>query len=485
MRVFGGTLAGADGHCKAVFVQPCCGAPLCAEKGIYFMALPRYIGRNPFQDDFMPMTQPVAAMPDHPLRYELSNELHARPFPTLQAPCQALFLAIKPAKDAAKRDRAADRAHLLALLDRFGATHPGPDATHYFGQLGRNRIKWESHTEFVTYTIFVDGVEERPFNPASFDVFPTDWLADAPGQRLTSALIRVEPFTEKPEDLLARAESWFVPESLAVSHVVDESGVIMGDFRIDSAGHSRFAVFLHPDTDARRAGRIVQRVTEIETYKTVSMLGLSKARELSSRMGELDGQLTALVADMTAETGQADDHLEGLLAISASLENLLAQSTFRFGATKAYEALVVQRIAVLRESRFEGRQTLAEFMQRRFDPAMRTVSSTQDRLRAMAERAKRAGDLLRTRVDVERQTQNQSLLESMDRRAALQLRLQRTVEGLSVVAISYYAVNLVIYMLAPFADDIGLGKAGLGALATPLVLLAVWAMLRRIHKTME
>ena len=107
----------------------------------------------------------------------------------------------------------------------------------------------------------------------------------------------------------------------------------------------------------------------------------------------------------------------------------------------------------MREERFEGRQSFGEFMMRRFDPAMRTVKSAERRLQAMAERAIRAGNLLRTRVDVERSAQNQDLLASMDRRADAQLRLQRTVEGLSVVAISYYAVNLVRYMAYPFAPE--------------------------------
>jgi len=120
-------------------------------------------------------------------------------------------------------------------------------------------------------------------------------------------------------------------------------------------------------------------------------------------------------------------------------------------------------------------------MMRRFDPAMRTVTSTQDQLRTMSDRALRAGNLLRTRVDVERSAQNQALLTSMDKRADLQLRLQRTVEGLSVVAISYYAVNLVLYILGPVAKA-GISKITLAAITTPIVLLIVWLMMERIHK---
>ena len=90
---------------------------------------------------------------------------------------------------------------------------------------------------------------------------------------------------------------------------------------------------------------------------------------------------------------------------------------------------------------------------------MRTVASAEDRLRAMIERTRRAADLLRTRVDVERSAQNQALLERMDRRADLQLRLQHTVEGLSVVAISYYAVGLIGYAVYPVAHAMAIDKA--------------------------
>lgn len=419
---------------------------------------------------------------DHPLRYHLTNELHARPFPSLTAPCHAAFLAIKRTQDAANRDKAQDRAHLLDLLDRFGAQHPQPDATHYFGEIGRYKLKWENHTEFVTYTVFIDGVSDRPFDPASFDVFPEDWLAKAPGARITSALIRVEQSNDPGEELFDKLHDWFVPSSLACSWVLDRSALMASDFRIDTAGHARFALFVTSEAGRRRVGRIVQRLTEIETYKTMSMLGLPRARSLSRKMGEIDPKLSGLVEHIATGNHAPDETLDQLLAISARLENLQAQSAFRIGATEAYEALVHQRIEVLREERFGGRQTFREFMMRRFDPAMRTVKSTRGQLRAMAERAARAGELLRTQVDVARSAQNQKLLESMDKRADLQLRLQETVEGLSVVAISYYAVSLAAYAAYPVAEPLGLSKGLLTAILTPLVVLAVWMMVRRIRQ---
>lgn len=421
---------------------------------------------------------------DHPLRYAMANELHARPFPAVKAPSRAAYLAIKPASNAAGRDREADRAHLIDLLDRFGAQHPQPGATHYFGTIGKHQLKWESHTEFVTYTVFGEGLAQQPFDAATFGIFPLDWLETAPGTRVTSALIRIE-VADGDDGITEKAREWFVPESLAISRVIEDDLVVAGDFRIDSAGHMRFAVFARPHVGKRRVGRVVQRLCEIETYKAMSMLGLSLARSLGPKMAEFDKSLTDLLEDMRGSVADPAQVLQSLLEVSAEIENTLAQASFRFGATGAYEIIVNQRIGVLREGRFNGRQTFGEFMMRRFDPAMRTVKSTQERLQGMSDRALRAGDLLRTRVDVERSAQNQELLTSMDRRADLQLRLQKTVEGLSVVAISYYAVNLVLYMAGPLEKSFGISKVVMAAVATPIVLGLVWMMVNRIRKHMD
>ncbi len=421
----------------------------------------------------------MAKIQDHRLRYELTNELHARPFPALNVPSHAAFLAVKQEGNAAGRDRQADFDHLLALLDRYGAAHPQPGATHYFGEIGKHWLKWESHSEFVTYTIFADGLEARAFDPAAFGLFPDDWLEALPGKRITSALIRIAP-RPGDEEVRARLDEWFVRESLVAVEVLDGAAVLAGDFRIDPAGHLRFAVFAGEGISKRRVGRIVQRICEIETYKTMAMLGLVEARATAGQMRHVGDALSELVKGLSGSACEAEEDLAALLALSSELEGLTARTSFRFGATRAYEAIVHARIEVLREKRFANRQTFADFMTRRFDPAMRTVQAAETRLERMAARAARAGNLLRTRVDVERSAQNQKLLESMNKRADLQLRLQETVEGFSVVAISYYALSLVTYMALPLLETTGLSKGQITALLVIPVVAVVWLMVRRI-----
>ena len=422
---------------------------------------------------------------DHPLRFKIANELHTRPFPIMEAPCTAAFIALKQKGDSATRDPQQEFAHLVELLDRHGAPHPQPNATHYYGQIGKNLLKWEQHTEFVTYTVFNEGLDPRPFEDEVFSSFPSDWLANAPGQRVTSVSLRIET-TDDRDRISQCVKDWFVPESLAVSSVLDDAAVVAADFRIDPMGHQRFAIFPKGQTGGRRLGRIVQRLCEIETYKAMSMLGFSHAQNMGKQLNELDRQLTDLMGSMRSSDADAETTLHALLGIASEMETLSAQGSFRFGATGAYSAIVSQRIAALREERFHGRQSFAEFMMRRYEPAMRTVNSTELRLDALSSRSTRAANLLRTRVDVERSAQNQALLTSMDRRSDQQLQLQRTVEGLSVVAISYYAVSLAAYLLDPMGNVVGLSKGMMTALITLPVVALVWLILRRIrHHTIK
>ena len=423
----------------------------------------------------------MAQLIDHPLRHATASELHARPFPNVSAPARAAFFAYTSAQNGSGRNEAADRAHFLRLLDYYDVIYPAETDSHFFGQLGEVWLKWECHTEFVTYTAFVDGLGDRAFDGSEFSIFPADWQAAMPGTILSSTSIRVEE-DQDTQSIKDKLEGWFVSESLAASRVLDSAAVIAGDYRMDENGNMRFALFVPPTTGRRRVGRIVQRLNEIEVYKTMSMLGLMRARALSVELNAVDTNLSALVADLADDQVSAEDNLNGLLQLSADLEGHSVAVAYRFSASKAYAAIVAQRIEVLRETQFEGRQTFREFMMRRFDPAMRTVQALDNRLQDLISRAIRTGDLLRTRVDVERQTQNQELLSSMNRRADVQLQLQRTVEGLSVVAISYYATGLSLYVLMPLSDIIGMTKGILTAAVVPLVIGSVYLALRRIRK---
>lgn len=424
---------------------------------------------------------------EHPLRYALTNELHARPFTELDAPGRALHIAIMPPENAAERDRTADLAHLTALLDRYGGAHPAPEANHHSADFGAFRLKWERHTEFVSYTLYEQGPATSLFAASLARHFPEDWLAAAPGVVIAANQVEVLRAASYEEALRIHSEvllPHFFGESLASARVLDDNAIACGDFRIHADGFARFAVVVHGPIGPRRTGRIVQRLVEIETYSTLALLALPVARALAPEMNRIERQLTRLAEQVAEDRGVSPDAqlLGELTTLSAEIEARAAATAFRFAAATAYEAIVGERIAMLREERISGRQLFSEFMVRRFDPAMRTCHAAERRLADLAARASRIAELLLARVNVAVEAQNQQLLASMDRRAALQLRLQEMVEGFSVVAISYYAVNLLGYLLGPLAHRAGVGHSLLIAMAVPPVLIGVAFAVRRMRR---
>lgn len=422
--------------------------------------------------------------PDHPQRYPMTLELHARPFPALDSPCEAIHIALTP-RDAAEKARMPD--HLAALVARFGGPPPAPDAAHYFAELGRMQLKWERHTEFCAYTFFLPGHHDEPFALPLERVAPADWLADAPGSVIAAIRVHVESCAQLGDAEgpgFQRLFPHFTPESLAAAAVGEGQAAVMGDFRIHPDGFSRFAVLIPPVTGARRLGRIVQRLIEIETYRIMAMLALPTAREAGPKLSAIADRLNALTEEITAENADDRDSLAALTSLSAEIETVATETGYRFAASRAYAALVEQRIDVLREKRFANRQSLHEFMARRFEPAMRTMEAVDRRRAALTDRAARTAALLSTRVNVAVEAQNQDLLASMNRRAELQLQLQHTVEGLSVVAISYYAVGLAGYVLKPLAKALGASPEAVIAVAALPIVAGVWLFLRRLKRSM-
>ena len=241
-------------------------------------------------------------------------------------------------------------------------------------------------------------------------------------------------------------------------------------------------VLTPPGTTDTRAGRISQRLLEIETYRLMALRGLPVAKTLGPTLSAAEAQLASITAQLENKSTSEQELLDQLVSLAARVERATAENTYRFAATRAYDAVVTQRIAELREKPIPGTQTIGEFMQRRLSPAMATVAASAQRLTSLSERVSRTSALLRTRVDIVTEAQNQQLLAKLTRGQELQLQLQATVEGLSIAAISYYVISLLLY-IAKGAKAAGLPiqpEMAAGAMV-PLVLWVVWRTTRRIH----
>jgi uncharacterized membrane-anchored protein len=256
------------------------------------------------------------------------------------------------------------------------------------------------------------------------------------------------------------------------------------DFRI--AADERTHILLVPHhNDPPRLGRLLRRVVELETYRNMALVTLPPAQAALRSLDTLEEDLRAISGAMPADGPAADDGdarlLTDLTAIAARLERLRCGVSFRLGAANAYAALFSQRVDELREEHVEGSERISVFLNRRFAPAMATCTSLSSRLDAAGMRIDRVSALLRTRVDVAVERQNSALLKSMNERAAAQLRLQQTVEGLSVFAIAYYLTGLLERPLAALALYWPWLQAPLvPALVALAAIAAVWLGLQRL-----
>ena len=377
--------------------------------------------------------------PDHPDRRPLADEVHARPYEALETPGRATCVAVRV--DSADRER--ERAHLGALCERFGIAPPAPETIHFVAALGTLRLKWERHSEFSSYTVLVPGQSSQPFGEPAGSLLPPGWLEGIPGLTLFAAHAALVRGGDGPPDAALLAEH-FGGNVVIGGEIGDGAGVACTDFRIHADGHARF-LLLDRRLTTRQAGRMLQRLFEIEAYRMMALLALPVARREGARIVSIERSLAELTEHIARSDGADEALLGELTGLAAQVESSLVASQYRFGASGAYYQLVRTRIAELRERRIPGMQPIDEFMTRRIGPAMATCESMSRRLRDLSERVARASNLLSTRVEIAREQQNQALLASMDRRARLQLRLQQTVEGLSVAAVTYYVVGLVGY----------------------------------------
>ncbi|MEQ8399210.1 DUF3422 domain-containing protein [Thalassobaculum sp.] len=414
----------------------------------------------------------------HSEREALTLELHDRPFRPMAAPLRISHLAIATGERGGERDQ----AQFAALCRRFGKAEPAASAKHFTVDLGPFTVKWERHTEFSSYTLLREEPVEHPFAETVFGLAPKEWVDGLFGEVMVAVHLTV---TDDGEAVDAnRLSRWFDGNPVFGSALADSRATLYGDLRTHDDGFERL-ILRAGAFEPMLLGQLVQRVLELVTYARFAMLSLPIARSASPRLEEIERGLAEVAGTLADGNRQASDEtlLERLSGLSAELEDVVAASNYRYGASTAYAEIVENRLRDLQPAAVDGYINLFGYLMRRLSPAMRTCFSVATRQEALSRRANRLSSLLRTGIEVRLEAQNRDLLESMNRRSAQALALQRTVEGLSVVAVSYYALSLVKVALD------GLAKAGhLGgidpsvatALSLPLVVAAIWFALRRL-----
>ncbi len=426
---------------------------------------------------------------EHVLRRSLSDELHARSFQEFEGGGRFIrFVFMIESTDQT----------IIEPINRFLTKFDAPQITSEEKfkrvEMGSFSLRVERHTEFVTLGFIVKGekiqtgLAEGAFEPESHEALPFQLVEEIP-EKLFHA-IWLEIGGNPPKDLTPeKVQDIIKGRSGASSSISGGAAQVHFSFDIDHNGFSRALIF-NNTIPASRLCRIVLRMVELETYRMLALLGLPTARRYMNQLSQIEQKLSDVTHQLNDQIASGNEMVQELLPelsqMAAKVEQIAADTSYRLAATMAYRDIFLSRLETLQISKLNGHQGLNGFLDRRMMPAMQTCVAFGDRLANLSERISRTGSLLRTQTETNIQRQNRDLLASMNRRAKAQLRLQQTVEGLSVAAVTYYGVGLVAYVskalpLMKWEVDITLVKA----LSVPLVALAVWMFLHKFRKTVQ
>lgn len=436
---------------------------------------------------------------DHPQRYALHNEIHARPpialWPNERIINQAFILdAISRRQQLSWINRASNSFPLY-----HGTAHnPSIRVLEIAPEPQRILLKWEMHGEFVSVTIFSQQSDTASFESRDAVLTKTgkrlesvnaQGLNELTGQRLVALDIALESAQPYPDayEVAKRFSGNTVVGSVVTSN---QNAQLWTDLQLDEAGFIQM-ILRGPAIGSRQAGRTVQRMIDAETYRMMALLALPHAKSLAEplRSAELElARVSEKIATAQKKTTidlSVDAQLLGdVSALAAQVEGWISANGLRFTAAEAYHELVKRSLVELHETTIPGVQMLNTFMDRRFEPAMRTCKWTVRRLRDLSDRISRTTQILKTRIEFVNESQQQELLSSMDRRAKLQLRLQQTVEGLSIIVMTYYATGLLQYVAKGLKQyGVPLDPDQVGLISVPTIAIGLlWYLTVRRRK---
>ncbi|MEH6727964.1 MAG: DUF3422 domain-containing protein [Hyphomicrobiales bacterium] len=411
----------------------------------------------------------------HPERARVLDEVHARPFEPITSPRTVRHVSLLSGLEGATALREA-----ICQYARKAGVAPPADGARYcvldgFG----GRLRWEQHSEFSSLTW-----DAPPRNSHDGLALVIEQAKQPLGQIISMTRIDV---LESSSDV--DFEKIYDKRSLCVSEVHQGLALIATDFRQSADGATGMSILNQGASDIA-VGGLVQRLLEIETYRTLALLGLPLAQRTAPIVGDIENSLANITSNLKDNLqGVSEQLLDDITRLSADLEANAAACLFRFGASKAYHEIVRLRLDAIQEISYQHHPTLDAFLIRRMQPAMQTIRALEERQANLSRKLSRAANLLRTRVDVGLERQNRDLLASMNHRAKQQFRLQQTVEGLSIAAISYYVVGLIAYLLkgidAPLQALFGTPYIGniLTAVSVPFVVAGMWLVVRRIRQS--
>ena len=431
---------------------------------------------------------------EHPIRRVLNDELHARKFNNFDGTGRFIRYVYFTQGD----DKLLMR-HVNEMLVKLKLPEMAADVKFVRLEADGYAIRVERHTEFMSVSLIdIDevssaSVPKGAFDESAYPHLPFQLIRDLKHPLFHAMWLEISNSPARKPNA-ASMEKILQGRAVAGSQISSGGGQLYCSFDIDDADYSRMVLF-NKSIAGHRMGRVIQRAIEMETYRLIALLSLPKVKQFSPVLDRIEENLrkasSALskahqINEASQSVEEADKLLASLTSLAAELEQVYAETSYRFSAGNAYQEIVTARLFALSTQRLDGFQSIRGFLDKRMMPAMQSANAFSGRMERLSRRIAYAGQLQRSQTELALQKQNRDLLMSMNKRTSAQLRLQQTVEGLSIAAVTYYGVGLVGYFANGFPlADWGIDLIVLKTIAVPVIAFLVWRNIRHVSDALQ
>lgn len=318
-------------------------------------------------------------------------------------------------------------------------------------------VTWEAHTEYYSYQVWHipdDKLKPLEFGPLTF---PNYAMPLSPlGIEVNALDILVLPHTSLSVE---EVKNTMPGPQVYGSRIFGQDISVMTTFTHDEYHRERYLIMC-PSFDVllTQLARTIDTLVAIENYTHLILLPLQAFAQSVDQVHQYEQRHLYQRGVITTEIGgSTPDKLQHWLTVLTQdfmkVSRLAESMRFKLSASVPYERIIRSNLALLQEQGIDGCRKISEYVDGKTIGVADGYQQLIKRINALVNDFQGSIAVIRTKVELQLQDQNLALqdqnlqlLRSVDKTTRSQAILQHTVEGLSVIVISYYLSGLGSYV---------------------------------------
>ncbi len=301
----------------------------------------------------------------------------------------------------------------------------------------------QTHTEFLSITFLLQRESLTHYDWSAIPEIIQEWRSEDFYPDIATH-IRIERKSEQDitHNLAQIFNGQFSREFLIhdiyrdlLASQVSDGALVWTPFRPFEDNFNRILV-RNVELSGARLGRLAQRLSEIDTYVFMALLGLDSARNQLRILRQHQNDLSSMLSRTSDSKSDKQQVYEQLSVLSRSTAKDVASTRYRFYASRAYADLVWERVEELREQRVAGWPRLGYFLERSFRPAVQTCEAALNFQNGILQSIEQAVELLGAGVSIDLELEGKNIERRM-------LYLTIAILVLTVMAALYYTSHVL------------------------------------------